>query len=253
MAGRNRYPSDGRPCGAHVMPPHHDNMLEEELEMQHHEIGRLLGENRRLVEDRIGLQQELSGAREEFRRMNIAITEIQKENEMHSRQLIESGLKLEADIRATEPLKKEAVQLHDEVKWLNSVTRDLYGQIQTLTKDLAELQAENNQLPALRKELDELHKKLRHARFDNTSSPLFHTLCMGRVGSAFRFYIHLGNTELLDQKHAMEKNLASMAREVETLRAELSNPDIRSWGPGMYYVISSNGPFSTPRAELEKS
>ncbi|KAM0034644.1 hypothetical protein Hdeb2414_s0015g00437271 [Helianthus debilis subsp. tardiflorus] len=242
MAGRNRYRSDGRPCGAHVMPPHHDNMLEEELEMQHHEIGRLLGENRRLVEDRIGLQQELSAAREEFRRMNIAITEIEKENEMHSRQLIESGLKLEADIRATEPLKKEAVQLHDEVKWLNSVTRDLYGQIQTRTKDLAELQAENNQLPALRKELDELHKKLRDARFDNTSSPLFHTLCMGP-----------GNTELLDQKHAMEKNLASMAREVETLRAELSNPDIRSWGPGMYYVISSNGPFSTPRAELEKS
>ncbi|KAJ0804130.1 hypothetical protein HanPI659440_Chr02g0034511 [Helianthus annuus] len=234
MAGRNRYPSDGRPCGAHVMPPHHDNMLEEELEMQHHEIGRLLGENRRLVEDRIGLQQELSAAREEFRRMNIAITEIEKENEMHSRQLIESGLKLEADIRATEPLKKEAVQLHDEVKWLNSVTRDLYGQIQTLTKDLAELQAENNQLPALRKELDELHKKLRHAR--------------DAIG-----YEKKGNTELLDQKHAMEKNLASMAREVETLRAELSNPDIRSWGPGMYYVISSNGPFSTPRAELEKS
>ncbi|MFS7909547.1 hypothetical protein Hanom_Chr02g00095841 [Helianthus anomalus] len=227
MAGRNRYRSDGRPCGAHVMPPHHDNMLEEELEMQHHEIRRLLGENRRLVEDRIGLQQELSAAREEFRRMNIAITEIQKENETHSRQLIiESGLKLEADIRATEPLKKEAVQLHDEVKWLNSVTRDLYGQIQTLTKDLAELQAENNQLPALRKELDELHKKLRHARLDNTSDA---------IG-----YEKKGNTELLDQKHVMEKNLASMAREVETLRAELSNPDIRSWGPGMYYVISSN-------------
>ncbi|KAI3670535.1 hypothetical protein L1987_87873 [Smallanthus sonchifolius] len=242
------------------MPPH-PIMLEEELEMQHHEIRSLLGENRRLVEDRIALQQELGAAQEEFRRINIAITEIQKQNEMHSRQLIESGLKLEADIRATVPLEKEAVRLHDDVKRLKSIKHDLHGQVQTLTEDLAKLQAENKQLPSLREDLEELRKKLMHAR--NAID-----------------YEKKGSIELLDQKQATEKNLVSMAREVEKLRAELSNPDFRSWGPdgsyrmnfgaydssflhpyseayGSHLGDAENGQFygssSTPWAELEKS
>ena len=151
------------------MPPH-PVMLEEELEMQHHEIRRLLGENRRLVDDRIALQQELGASREELRRMNSAIAKIQAETEMHSRQLIERGLKLEADLRATEPLKKEAMQLHAEVERLNSIRHDLSGKVQTLTKDLAKLQADNKQLPALRAEVEGLQKELMHVRFE---SPLW--------------------------------------------------------------------------------
>ncbi|XP_076946521.1 protein FLX-like 3 [Bidens hawaiensis] len=78
----------------------------------------------------------------------------------------------------------------------------------------------------------------------------------------------------------MENNLVSMAREIERLRAELSNPDIRSWGPdgshranigtydstflhpygnayGRNMGAAENGPFcgpgSTSWAEVEKS
>lgn len=40
------------------------------------------------------------------------------------------------------------------------------------------------------------------------------------------------NTELLEQRQAMEKNLVSMAREVEKLRADLSSVDARPWGAG---------------------
>lgn len=35
----------------------------------------------------------------------------------------------------------------------------------------------------------------------------------------------------------MEKNLVSMAREVEKLRAELTNVDSRAWGAGRTYLI----------------
>lgn len=270
MAGRNRYspygnhrgyPPEGPPSRVPMprpMPPH-PVMLEEELEMQHHEIRRLLGENRRLVEDRIAMQRELGASREELRRMNNAIAEIQAENEMHSRQLIERGLKLEADLRATEPLKKEAMQLHAEVERLSSIRHDLSGQVQTLTKDIAKLQADNKQLPALRAELEGLQKELMHAR-------------------AAIDYEKKGGIELMDQKQAMEKNLVSMAREVEKLRAELTNTDARSWGAGGSYRMNfgnsggsfpygdaygrslgaaDNGPMygssSTPWAELEKS
>nr|XP_043636805.1 protein FLX-like 3 isoform X2 [Erigeron canadensis] len=241
MAGRNRYPHEaydshrgypperppsripmGRP-----MPPH-PIMLEEELEMQHHEIRRLLGENRRLVDDRVVLQRELGAAREEVRRMNIAIDDIRADNEMRSRQLIDDGMKLEADLRATEPLKKEVIQLRDEVKRLSSIRHDLSGQVKTLTKDIEKLQAENKQLPALRAELEGLHKELMHAR------------------SAID-YEKKGAFELMDQKEAMEKNLVSMAREVENLRAELANTDSRSWG-GSYRLNhgSSDGSYLRP-------
>ncbi|XP_024972938.1 protein FLX-like 3 [Cynara cardunculus var. scolymus] len=272
MAGRHRYspyrnhrghPPEGPPSRLHMarpMPPH-PVMLEEELEMQHHEIRRLLGENRRLVEDRIALQRELGASREELRRMNSAIAEIQAETELHSRQLIERGLKLEADLHATEPLKKEAMQLHAEVERLSSIRHDLSGQVQTLTKDIAKLQADNKQLPLLRAELEGLQKELMHAR-------------------AAIDYEKKGGIELMDQKQAMEKNLVSMAREVEKLRAELTNTDARPWGAGGSYrmnVGSSGGSFprpygdsygrtlgaadngtlygssSTPWAELEKS
>jgi len=45
-------------------------------------------------------------------------------------------------------------------------------------------------------------------------------------------YEKKGNAELLEQRQAMEKNLVSMAREVEKLRAELANSDGRPWSVG---------------------
>ena len=35
----------------------------------------------------------------------------------------------------------------------------------------------------------------------------------------------------------MEKNLVSMAREVEKLRAELASTDARPWGAGTHHLI----------------
>jgi len=46
-------------------------------------------------------------------------------------------------------------------------------------------------------------------------------------------YEKKANIELMEQRQTMEKNLVSMAREVEKLRAELSNADSRPWGAGM--------------------
>lgn len=39
----------------------------------------------------------------------------------------------------------------------------------------------------------------------------------------------------MEQRQAMEKNLVSMAREVEKLRVELTNTDAGSWGAGIYH------------------
>ncbi|GLT55094.1 hypothetical protein SLA2020_282430 [Shorea laevis] len=209
MAGRNRGPreafNDRRgylPEGPYVrgppMPrphPPHPALLEEELEMQHAEIRRLLADNRRLVEDRMALHRELGAAKEELHRMNLIIADIRTEQEMHSRELREKGLKLEADLRATEPLKNETVQLRAEVQKLNNLRQELTAQ------------------------------ELMHAR-------------------AALDYEKKANMELMEQRQSMEKNLVSMAREVEKLRAEFVNADSRPWGAGGPYGMKFSSPDS---------
>lgn len=222
---RRGYPPEG-PIHRGPLPrpvPPHPAMLEEELEMQRVEIHRLLGENRRLVEDRVALQRELAAAKEEIHHMNLAIGDIRAEQDMHSRDLIERGLKLENDLRVTEPLKKEADQLRAEVKKLNKMRQDLSGQVQNLTKDLTELKADSKQIPNLRAEVDGLHQELMHAR-------------------AAIDYEKKANIELMEQRAVMEKNLVSMAREVEKLRAELINADGRSWAAGGSYGMNYSRP-----------
>ncbi|KAF8411428.1 hypothetical protein HHK36_003977 [Tetracentron sinense] len=219
MAMRNRIPRRGFPPeGPYVRGPMlrqpHPALLEEELEMQHVEMRRLLDDNRRLAEDRIALQRELGAAKEEIHRMNLAITDIRAEQEMRSRELIEKGLKLEADLRATEPLRNEAIQLRSEVQKLNTLKQELTGQVQNLTQELARSRVDNQQIPLLRVEINGLQEELVRAR------------------TALE-YEKKANIELMEQRQGMEKNLVSMAREVEMLRVDLASADSRPWSAGM--------------------
>ncbi|XP_068660067.1 protein FLX-like 3 isoform X2 [Aristolochia californica] len=240
MAGRNRMPRyvddarrRGYPNPPENLPPQfirgplphppHPALLEEELEIQHAEIRRLVGENRRLVEDRMGMQRELGMAKEEIHQMNLVIADIRADKEAHSRELIERGMKLEADLRAAEPLRSEVLQLRSEVQKLNSVRQDLSAQVQSLTQELGRLQADNQQIPLLRTELDGIRQEMARAR------------------AAFDFE-KKANTELVEQRQTMEKNLVSMAREVEKLRADFTNSDGRPWGPGGGYAFKPGSP-----------
>ncbi|KAK1277362.1 hypothetical protein QJS04_geneDACA003274 [Acorus gramineus] len=234
MSGRGRMPrhafDDGRrgynpdihegpfirgPPMPHIPPP---AVYEEELEMQQLEIRRLLTENRRLVEDRMGLQHELVAAREELHRKNLIMRDISAEKDAHARELIEKGMKLEAELRAIEPIRKEVVQLRAEIQKINAMRQDLAGQVQALNQDLSRSQSDNKQIPILRTEIDNLRQELMRAR------------------TAFEFE-KKGNSELIEQRQAMEKNMASMAREVEKLRA-----DGRPWGAGGAYGMKLGSP-----------
>ena len=177
MASRNRIPREGMNSrrgypleGPYARPPMsrplpHPALLEEELEMQYAEIRRLLADNRRLVDDVVGLQRELGTAKEEIHRMNHAIGEIRAEEDLRSRELYEKGKKLEADLRAAEPFKNEAAQLRAEVQKLKDLKQELSSQVQGLKQDVGRLQADNEQIPHLKAEIDGLHQELMHTRF----------------------------------------------------------------------------------------
>ncbi|KAK9755949.1 hypothetical protein RND81_01G061700 [Saponaria officinalis] len=236
MSGRNRMPRDGfndrrrGPPTEYIVPgpilrapPHHPAILEEEIQIQRSEMRKLLDDNRRLAEDRVALQRELGAAREEIHHMNRAISDIRSEQELHSRDLIEKGLKLEADLRASEGFKKDAVQLRSEVQKLEKIRQELVAQAQSFSKDLAKLKADNQQIPRLKAEIDGLQQELMHTR----------------AGIDYEKKAKLG---LMEQRQAMENNLISMARELEKLKAELTSSSARPWAAGGSYEMKLNSP-----------
>lgn len=228
MAGRGRVPRQPVDAGRRGYPEFHDGpyargpgprpphpaRLEEEIEIRNADIRRLLADNNTLAEDRHVLQRELAAVKDDVKRLNFIIIDSNAEREAQNRDLIEKGLKLEAELRATEPLRNEVFQLRSDVQKLSGMKEDLAGQVKNLSHELTRAQADNKQVNAMRAEIDGLRQELAHAR-------------------ATIEYEKKVNAELYEQRQSMEKNLISMAREIEKLRAP-SN-DARPWG--------ANGPY----------
>lgn len=225
MAARNhisRHPDsvrgfrDGpRPVLTRGLAPMHFHpmTLEEEIEIQRREMHRIISENRHAIDDNTHLQRELTAAKDEIHRLGQIIPKLRADKEAHTRELFDRGLKLEAELRASEPVRAEVVQLRAEVQKLNSSRQELTTQIKGLTKDVNRLEAENKQLIAMRADIDGIRSELVEAR------------------RAFEFE-KKANEEQIEQKQAMENNLISMAREIEKLRAELLNTERRACGLG---------------------
>ncbi|XP_077234582.1 protein FLX-like 3 [Tasmannia lanceolata] len=246
MAGRNRMPlhpmDDGLGLlgGFHGGPPPparrgplplHPAAMEDELVIQRDEIRRLIGENRHMVEDHLALRRELAASRDEIRNLSQVIPKLRADKEAHARELIERGLKLEAELRATEPLRIEAIQLRAEAQKLNTLRQEISAQIQGISKDLDRLQIENKQIHAMRAEIDGLRQELVRARIAIE-------------------YEQKANAEQVEQRQAMENNLISMAREVEKLRAELMSKEKRALGPGSggYGILKGSPEMGYPGA-----
>lgn len=177
MAGRNRigrHPEtfrdfrDGPPPlllsrGPGPLPRLHPQALEE-LTIKQREIQGSVAENRAIIDENTHLQRELRTAKDEIHRLGQVIPKLRAGKEAQKRELIENKVKLEAQLRANEPVRKEVVQLRDEVRKLNALRHDLSAKMQVLTKDATQLRAENQQLIPMRADVDALHKELYEAR-----------------------------------------------------------------------------------------
>ncbi|XP_057549824.1 protein FLX-like 3 [Amaranthus tricolor] len=236
MAGRNRVPRaafndrHGHLPGGNIVrgplsrsPLPHPAILEEEIEIQRVEIRKLFDDNRTLAEDRVALQREVNAAREDIHRLNLVISDIRREHDAHSRELIDQNLKLEAGVREAESFKKDAKRLRSEVQGLEKIRLELGAQVAAFTKDLSKLQAENKQIPHLKAQIESMQQELMHAR-------------------AAIDYENKAKMALMEQKQAMENNVISMAREVEKLRAELTSSNARPWPTGAPYGMKLNSP-----------
>ncbi|KAI3982204.1 hypothetical protein MKX01_019110 [Papaver californicum] len=137
--------------------------------------------------------------------------------------------KMEEDVRAGEIIKKELLQAHMEAKALIVTRHELNAQLRHATQELQETHSEVKTLPELHGELNSLFQE--HQRLRVT----------------FEFEKGL-NVELVEQLQRMENGMMAMAGEVEKLRAEVANAEIKAYAAPNAYgaVFGYQDPYSPP-------
>ncbi|KAI4963851.1 hypothetical protein ZWY2020_010356 [Hordeum vulgare] len=186
--------------------------------------GHLLRADRRLLLSRVingretAHRQAMSRLKEDLHSTSQVIPKLRAEKELESRELTQRNLKLEAELRSLEPLRQDALQLRSEAGSLESLRQELTAKVQGLTKELEQQSSENQRIPAMIAERDDLRQELIRAR-------------------AAIDYEKNAKPELMAQVQTVEKDLVSMAQESEKLRAEIEKrraPPPRVSGYGAY-------------------
>ncbi|MCL7028716.1 hypothetical protein MKW94_018084 [Papaver nudicaule] len=236
MSGRNRHhPSvhESPQYGRGGMPPHpalleemrdaqygrgpppprslipHPAVIEERLAVQHQEIQGLLVDNSRLAATHVALKQELSSAQYELQRMSHVAGSMHSEKDIQLRELYDKSMRMEADLHASEAMRGELLQVHSDVQKLSASKQELTGQVQALTQALSRANSEMERVPALKAEIENMKQELERVRTATESEKKEHA-------------------QNFEHGQAMEKNLITMAREVEKLRAEMANAEKRA-------------------------
>ncbi|XP_038982678.1 protein FLX-like 2 [Phoenix dactylifera] len=179
-------------------------IMEQKLAHQHMEMQRLATENERLAATHSSLRQQLAAAQQDLQRFQTRNGAVNSEQEQQLRVLKDKIAKMEADLKASEPVKVELQQARAEAQSLIAARQELISKVQQLTQDLQRSHADAQQIPALMSELDALRQEYQHCR-------------------ATYDYERKLRIDHYESLQVMEKNYVSMFREVEKLRAELTN------------------------------
>ncbi|KAL5716492.1 hypothetical protein ACHQM5_018174 [Ranunculus cassubicifolius] len=190
-------------------PPHHPSLfLEERLTIQHQEIQGLLADNQGLAATHVALKQELEATQNELQRMGHIAGTLHVEKDGQLREMHEKAMKLEAELHGVEGMKVELGKVRSDVVQLRAARQELSVQVQSITQDLSRATADLNQVPQLKTEIEAMRQELDRAR-------------------AAIEYERKAHAERYEQGHLIEKNLVLIAREVEKLRAEVANGEMR--------------------------
>ncbi|ESQ29963.1 hypothetical protein EUTSA_v10011750mg [Eutrema salsugineum] len=122
-------------------------------------------------------------------------------------------------------LERELSAAKEELHRMNLMISDLRAEQDLQSREFSEkrhkLEVDIRAMESYKKEASQLREELMHAR--------------GALD-----YEKKEKFELMEQRQTMEKNMVSMAREVEKLRAELATVDSRPWGFGGSYGMNYN-------------
>ncbi|CAN1223466.1 Protein FLX-like 2 [Linum grandiflorum] len=225
MAGGGRRPHtlEGRslqtsgilgplPGVALVLDPasHHPDRLENKVAAQAAEIDKLAKDNRLLVASNAALREDLLAVQKEAQQLKAHIRSIQTESEIQIRVLLEKIAKRDAaDIRAAENVKEDLKQALTEARNLVKDRPELLDKMRQASRELQMARAEVKGLPDLQAELDDLRQEY------------------NRLRDSFKYEKGF-NIAKVEELRSTEKNLIEMARQVDTLYAEILNTDKRA-------------------------
>ncbi|XP_055804356.1 protein FLX-like 2 [Solanum dulcamara] len=208
---RNPPPGDFPPFDR--LPP--PEILEQKIGAQHLEMQKLTTENQRLAATHVTLRRELAAAQHELQMLHVQIEAVKANREQETKGLNDKISRIEAELQATESIKLELPQAQGEARTLFAARQELVAKIQLLTQDLQRAHTDVQQIPPLLAELESLKKEYQQCR------------------TTYEYERKL-YSEHLESLQVMEKNYMTMSREVEKLRAELtntSNSDRQTGGP----------------------
>lgn len=205
-------PPGGFPPFDMIPPP---EVMEQKLAAQHMEMQRLIIENQRLAATHVALRQELAAAQHELQIMHAQIGAVKDEREQQMRSHMDKIAKMEAELQSAEPVKLELQQARAEAQGLVVARQELLARHQQLSQDCQRAHSDIQQIPALVSELESLRREYQHCR------------------ATYDYEKKLYNDHL-ESLQLMEQNYITMSKELEKLRAELSNSantDRRTGGP----------------------
>ncbi|KAL8205424.1 hypothetical protein R6Q57_008975 [Mikania cordata] len=214
--------------GHRPLPPH-PAIIEEQLAAQHQDIQGLLVDNQRLAATHVALKQELEAAQHELQQTDHFARNLLMEKDMQMRELYEKSAKMEHDLRGVEGMRAELMQLHADIRELTATNQKLAAQVQAMTQDLSRANADLQQVPALKSEIGGLRQELQHAR-------------------AAIEHEKKGHAENYEHGQVMEKNLLTMARELEKLRAEMANAEKKARAA---VAVNPNPGYNTNYGNME--
>ncbi|KAK2646496.1 hypothetical protein Ddye_021691 [Dipteronia dyeriana] len=220
-------PPPGHPAGHRLLESRpHPELLEDRIAVQASEIERLAGENHKLAGTHVSLREELVASQQEIPILKEHIRSMHVESDIQIRVLLDKIAKMEADIRAGESVKKDLHQAHIEAQSLVKSRQELIVQIQQASQELQKVRLDVKSLPDSRAELDSLKLEYQRlcATFENDKG-----LNIGKV----------------EQLQAVEKDLFGMSREIDKLRAEVQNAEMRAHVPNPYNsgFMNPNPPY----------
>lgn len=199
--------------------PHPSLILEERLAAQLREIHELLLDNQRLAATHVALKQEVDVVQHELHIATANASKANAEKDAEVRELYEKGLRLEGEARLVERMREELAQVRSDIRELAAAREELADRLQGIKAELGRARTEMQQVPTIRAETDTMQLELQK----------------GRAAVEYEKRTHAAN---LEQSQAMEKNMISMAREVEKLQDELADMEKRARAAAAASVVN---------------
>ncbi|CAL1368779.1 unnamed protein product [Linum trigynum] len=188
---------------------HASIILEDRIAIQHHEIQSLLIEKDRLAATHVALKQELALAQQDLRHLAAAAVEVKAERDGQVRQVLERSLKLDAELRATDAMTAELVQVRGDVHTLATQREELVRELEAINRDLMKAREDADFAPGIRSEIQKLRQEI-------------------QKGRAAIDYEKKTRSSNLEHGKAMDRNRVLLAEEIDRLCAELVKAEKRA-------------------------